>query len=51
VGEALLRLGLQAWVADPRLRVRLNGAEAGVDAALRDGDALDLSLEQGSRRG
>ena len=50
VGEALARLGLQVWVGDPRLRVRLNGVEASVDASLKDGDALELSLEQGSRR-
>ena len=48
VGEALRRLGLSAWAHAPRLRLRLNGREAGLDSPLRDGDAVDLSLLQGS---
>ena len=37
------RLGLSSWVGDG-LEIRLNGARAGLDDALADGDALDLSL-------
>jgi cell division protein FtsA len=43
VKEAMERLGLSSWVGDG-LEIRLNGARAGLDDALADGDALDLSL-------
>jgi cell division ATPase FtsA len=48
VGEALKRLGLAAWAQSPRLQLRLNGYDARLDSPLGDGDAVDLSLLQGS---
>ncbi len=46
VGEALKRLGLDAWLDGGRLQVRLNGSPALGDSPLAEGDALDLSLAE-----
>jgi cell division ATPase FtsA len=45
VGDALRRLGLEAWLEGGRLQVLLNGKPAEDSSALLDGDAIDLSLK------
>jgi Ethanolamine utilization protein EutJ (predicted chaperonin) len=49
VGEALRRLGLEAWMGGDRLQVTLNGRVAAAEDPLKDGDAVDLSLREGAR--
>lgn len=44
LGEALVRLGFGPWVEADRLAVFLNGAAAGPEAALADGDSVDVAL-------
>jgi cell division ATPase FtsA len=45
VGEALRRLGLEAWLDGGRLQLLLNGSSAEDSSPLADGDAIDLSLK------
>jgi hypothetical protein len=50
VGEALQRLGLGTWAEGGRVRVMLNGEAAAMDAAITDGDSLDLALADEARK-